>query len=64
MPGELDDVELPGRGDGAGRAGAADVGNEGAEEGAVGGGGAALESEALVEDAAAQEVLLARCEGP
>jgi hypothetical protein len=64
VPGELDDVDLPGRGDDAGRAGAADVGEEGAEEGAVGGGGAALESEALFEDAAAQVEGLARREGP
>ncbi len=60
MSGELDDVELPGRGDDAGRAGAADVGEEGVEEGAVGGGGAGVERAALVEDAPAQEELLAR----
>ncbi len=58
--GKLDDVELPRRGDDAGRAGAADVGEERVEEGAVGGDGAALERVALVEDAAAQEELLAR----
>ena len=64
VPGELDDVELPGRGEEAGRARRADVGEERVEEGAVGGGGAALEGVALVEDAAAEEEGLARGEGP
>jgi hypothetical protein len=63
VPGVLDDVELPRRGDDAGRAGAADVGEERVEEGAVGGDGAALERAALVEDAAAQEESLSWGEG-
>ena len=63
MSGELDDVELPGRGDDAGCAREADVCEERLEEGAVGGDGAALEREALVDDAAAQVEGLARREG-
>ena len=63
VSGVLDDAELPGRGDDARRAAVADVGEEGVEEGAVDGDGAALERVALVEHAAAEEEGLAWREG-
>ena len=59
VSGVLDDAELPGRGDDARRAAVADVGEEGVEEGAVDGDGAALERAPLVEHAAAEEECLA-----